>query len=297
MWKEVRKNLIYKLWDSYKISVPFYMELFNEDELIFDHLAIIDLPSIYSGIPYLKKVFHKIGFEYAGEGYLAEKQNSFCWLREQGNYAKLPEDVLPQIVVADFNFEVLSPKVQAIVKKYAEYSRPIDQQMFSELVLSVEAGNKSVLPDMVEFLYHFIITKPWPSPSLAEFQTVHQENELIAWVLAFGRKVNHFGIPIHLLKSFANIEDFVNYLDRTKLVSLNHKHSLIKGGENVGIAQVSTEGINIEIPLTDTTIALPDCFMEFVWRYSNKKDPKYWHDYYLDFVPQNANYIIESIYQ
>jgi len=121
---------------------------------------------------------------------------------------------------------------------------------------------------------------------------------LLAWVLIFGRKPNHFTISTHLLKpTFNSISEFLE-LFLLKLPLPLNENGLIHGGALQGIAQCSTRAEMTSIKLSDGTIELPNQFVEFVWRYPKNfvLRPTLWSDYYTDFLPQQANQVIKSVY-
>jgi hypothetical protein len=135
-----------------------------------------------------------------------------------------------------------------------------------------------------------------------EFTAVHEFNELLGWVLIFGRKPNHFTLSIHLLDYFENLNDFIQFITDEVKLTLNKEGGLIKGGKTVGIAQGSTQGQSLTVSLLDGNITIPTGFVEFVWRYphaslpSNPHKPRLWRDYFTGFVAQHADHVIESLY-
>ena len=81
MSNTVRQQLFAHLWQGYVGSVPYFKNIFGREKVILDHLAIIDLPSKSSGIPYLKKLFSLLDMHQRGSGYLPEKKNDFIWVQ------------------------------------------------------------------------------------------------------------------------------------------------------------------------------------------------------------------------
>ena len=54
-----------------------------------------------------------------------------------------------------------------------------------------------------------------------EYEIAKKENELVAWVLIFGKKINHFGISVHLLNGFNNLEEFNDSLIKNAITDFN----------------------------------------------------------------------------
>jgi len=296
-----RHELIKQLWESYQRSlngIPDLMTSLNTlgiHSIPLDHLAIIDLPSKHSGIPTLLKLFSALGYEYRGCGYLADKQNDFVWMAESQADFKPVTEVLPQVVIADFRLDELPTHVKTIIEKYTRDIPP-----FSLDELSIQ----------------YFTDRPWPLPTVSDFRAVHEVNELLAWVLVFGRQPSHFGLSIHLMNSFVTpviasprfsrarqsrksnyfnqLEDFLQLIQEP----LNRVGGVIKGTPEGGIIQSSTLGQPVSVELADGVVTLPERFIEFVWRYpkSEINQPQQWGDYFTGFIAPQANVVIESVY-
>lgn len=287
---KTRTTIITQLWQQYSTHLPQTIDRVKkyEQPIVLDHFAIIDLPSEHSGISTLTKIFTALGYHTRGQGYLAEKQNDFAWLAPTDASQQKATAALPQIVVADFRIEELSNEVQIIVKKYTSYIKPFDFATFNLLLDHIHNNDVSAETMLVDLVVNYCQQKEWPALSTEEFNTVKKSNELLAWVLAFGRCINHFGLSIHHTPTFNNLQEWNNFMQLD---------DAIKGGEKTGIAQSSTKGEikNIVLANGNTTIHGP--FMEFVWRYAKKDQPYYWQDYFTDFVDYQANRVIEAVYE
>ncbi len=186
--------------------------------------------------------------------------------------------------------------VRNIVEKYAAFTKPIDKAKFDYYEEQIDKENDALSDDITRFLYGHLICKAWPAITLDEYNDVFKENELIAWVLAFGRVIDHFEVSVYLIDKFKSLAEFNENIIQENIVKLNSVPAIIKGGEHCGIAQSSTHGLPVKIKLHDAEVSTHNSFLEFVWRYSKVKVPKLAGDFYLDFIPQNANYVIESLY-
>ncbi len=325
----IRKALVDKLWNGYLNDIPHAKAIFDflsreNKNIALDHFAIIDLPSRNTGIPILSQIFSSLGFVIEGLDYLPDKQNDFLWMVEEGAQEKLVHDVLPQVVLADFRLDELPFSIRKIIEKYTGQipACPLSHSDIENNIGKLQQGDESAGKLLLSFLVSYFNTRDWEVPSLADFRTVQEANELLAWVLLFGRKVNHFTISVHLLENYKDLQDFHNKLPETlncNLNKLNNIGSVFKGSPQLGIMQSSTLGELKEIQLADGTAFIRDSFMEFIWRYpknimlqdslkdsindspqnasNNATPPKLWRDFHAGFIAQNANQVVESLYK
>lgn len=304
MLKQLRQNIVQQLWATYCSTSPQIRLIENAlkqrgvQKIILDHFALIDLPGPNTGIPHLSQLFTTLGYAVRGQDYLAEKQNDFLWLAEIDSADHDARDVLPQIVVADFRLEEMPLDIKKIIEKYAQQSKAFSHTELKQLVSQVAAGDSRAETYAREKIITYFTGRDWPLPTVKEFHTVHEFNELLAWVLIFGRRPNHFTLSIHLLNHFAHLDDFHHFIDALS-IPLNQDGGLIKGGETAGIAQSSTMGLPQIVKLSDGDIEIPTEFVEFVWRYPrvlSDQKPKLWKDYFTGFIAQHADHVIESLY-
>lgn len=305
MLNQVKKLMIRQLWHNYAVDlwpvsrIQTTLQEHTDEVFQWDHFALIDLPGPDTGIEPLTYLFTQLGYEIRGRDYLAEKQNDFVWLAEQSVETLRVEDALPQVVVADFRREALAPEVRKIIDAYASQSKPLDVEQLSYLKKRVLTEDKAALYELLCFVIQYLQGRDWPLPTVKEFTTVKNSNELLAWVLVMGRQVNHFGWAIHLSKKFKNLNAFNHFVSETLNIPLNKKSGVIKGQIEQGIEQSSTAALTKPISLADGVIDLSDRFIEFVWRHpvvSVNRKPRFWEDYFTGFVANNANSVVESLY-
>lgn len=304
MLKSLTQTIIKKLWHQYcaKAAQIRYLHTILKKKcgsaLPLDHFAIIDLPGIHTGIPHLHELFSALGYETRGQDYLAAKHNDFLWMAEKNAALQPASTVLPQVVIADFRLEALPKQVAAIITKYASAATPLPRAAITYWLSRLSTGSEAHTK-LEDLILTYLSGRDWPLPTIKEFKTVHECNELLAWVLVHGRKPNHFTLSIHLQEQFADLNAFNQFIVNETHIPLNHEGGVLKGGEAVGIAQSSTIGAKETIRLADGEIELPGCFIEFVWRYphtSHCLKPQLWQDYFTDFIAQHADNVIESLY-
>lgn len=301
--KQIRSQLIQELWRSYKQSLPAAATLATAleargEKIILDHLAIIDLPSRYSGIPTLVQIFSALGYIVQGCDYLPEKQNDFTWMVESDALDQPVNTVLPQVVVADFRLDELPISIRKIIESYTAYIKASPLREIQQLSGKAFLGDHSAATQLLQLLHLYFTHRQWPLPTVADFQQVREANELLAWVLVFGHIPNHFTISSHLMSNFPSFSHFIRFVEHELLLPLNQEEGKIKGNSKVGIQQASTIGSIENIELADSKIFAPGRFIEFVWRYSlNKSAPCLWNDYFTGFISSHANRVIESLYR
>lgn len=303
MLKQLRQQISKALFEAHLNESPdmqlLLAKLQPHIEIVpLDHFAVIDLPGPHSGIPIMKEFFLALGYHERGCDYLADKQNDFLWLAENDSANTPAANVLPQVVVADFRVEEMPHEVRNIILKYSEQATSAPLSAMKELCARTELGDYSAANLAKTLILDYFTGRNWPLPTTREFQMVHEFNELLAWVLVFGRKPNHFTLSAHLLPIFPDIHTFAQFVRDEVGFVLNNQEGEIKGNETTGIAQGSTQGKLQPVTLADGTVELPAHFIEFVWRYplQKEKQPHYWEDFFTGFIGKFANRVIESLY-
>lgn len=305
MLNQAKKLIIQQLWRNYAVDllpvsrIQTALQAQYNEVMRWDHFALIDLPGPYTGIGPLSHLFMQLEYEVRGRDYLAEKQNDFMWLSEQCIETQPAENVLPQVVVADFRREALMPEVRKIIDAYACQSKPLDIEHLSHLKKRLLSQDETAVYELLHFVTRYLQGRDWPLPTVQEFTTVKNSNELLAWVLVMGRQVNHFGWAIHLSQKFKDLKAFNQFVSETLHIPLNENGGLIKGQAEKGIEQSATAATKKSILLADGAVDLSDRFIEFVWRHPvepvNKK-PRLWKDYFTGFIANNADSVVESLY-
>lgn len=302
MLREIRQQIIDQLWRDYCKSnhhvkqIDAVLHAKNIRRPILDHFAIIDLPGPHTGISELDRIFKAIGYVRHGTDYLPEKQNDFAWMAECDSHTKTASQVLPQVVTADFRLEEMPDNIRNIVLKYSRQASPSPAEKIEQLAARAAADDHQAAIQLFVLINQYLSGREWPLPTVKEFETVSEFNELIAWVLVFGRRPNHFTYSIHLMPEFTDLSSFHDFIVRDVGLPLNTDGGIIKGSRESGIEQGSTAGTPEHIQLADGYVELPMGFVEFVWRFAHKEQPVVWQDYFTGFVANHANRVIQSLY-
>jgi hypothetical protein len=293
----VRESVIQQLYNNYVQAFDHIQKViqFFPEKIVLDHFAVIDLPSEKSGIFVLNQIFSSLGYLPQGRDYLQDKQNEFMWLAPMEANSKKATEVSPQIVIADFCLDDLSPKVKNIIMKYTRHFSIFPWREFHRLVGEAYHDNHHAASLLIKMIVHYCQQRE-TVPTVQDYLIVKEQNELLSWVLAFGRGINHFGINIGLLNQYAHFSQFNACLSEKLNIRLNQKNGLIKGDEDKYIAQSSTAGDEITLPLLGGEIKLLSPFVEFIWRAKKVAHPLYWNDYYTGFIGMQADDVIESVY-
>jgi hypothetical protein len=287
---EARKKVVSQLWKRYLNDI-IYLDELKLSHLVPDHLAIIELGYGNSSRQQLFSLLTNIGFIKNGEDYLPEKHNDFLWMADALYEEADKDEIIPQIVLADFRFNEFSKPVKDIINKCAANQLPYNH---NELIAALESKNSTKIADFI--IRELLKGRSWPQLNAKEYACVLEENELLAWVLLNGRKVNHFGIDIQLSSNATSLRNFLEQMPQSMKGMLNSADDLIKGSADMGIEQASTLGKILQIELADRTIETRDSFIEFVWRYPLIDNPSKKGDYFTGFQAGNANKVIESLY-
>lgn len=300
---EVKHKLVRALWCQYSNEIAHakiihdFLQAKNK-KIVLDHFAIIDLPSEKTGIDILSQIFACLNFVVQGRDYLPEKQNEFLWLAEQDAPIKLAEHVLPQVVVADFKLNALPLSIRKIIEKYTRQIQASSLTDFQDLAEKSAQGNIDAASKLLSKLVNYLSRRDWALPTQSDFKAVHEANELLAWVLLYGRRTNHFAISVHLLGGFEDLTAFHSYLALNVNCTLNLQGNLIKGNQDTGIMQSATMGDLIKVSLAEGDVVIRDRFLEFIWRYRKEalREGAKWDDFHTGFIANNANQVIESLY-
>lgn len=305
MLKQVRHNLVQHLWETYSATsadaqeIEAKLRLKGIETLLLDHFALIDLPGPHTGISQISPLFACLGYTTRGSDYLADKQNDFLWMAEADSDTSHAKDVLPQVVIADFRLDELPLEIKKTIEKYSYQAPASPLKLATQLADRAQSGDAKAAKSLTKLILAYLSGRDWPLPTIKEFHLIHEFNELLAWVLIFGRRPNHFTLSIHLQNHFTSLEDFHHFIEQDVQLVLNAEGGRIKGSKAVGIAQGSTLGRKQKVALADGEIILPIDFMEFVWRYPRKaeeKKPLLWGDFFTGFIAQHADHVIESLY-
>lgn len=288
-----RRQLIDFLWKRFKgqLDIASALEEDLNDQALgitLDHLTIIDLPSQGSGLAPLEKLFSMLGFIKAGEGFISSQSCQFIWMEEEGARESAANEPLPQIVVADFRKADLSPKVRAIIERLTLTVPPPPFQKIESAVARAQSGDFTAVAEIVKLTSEYLTKREHLLPTQSEFETVNRENDLLAWVMIFGREVNHFGIAVQHLHPFSDLENFTDYLESDLGFEFQDQSpQKLFGEKSLGVSKKTTQSTPLTVELEGGKVTLPDRTLKLVWRYPTQGNSEaLWASYYRGFISE-----------
>ncbi|MDC0711485.1 DUF1338 domain-containing protein [Stigmatella sp. ncwal1] len=156
-------RLLELLWNRYAAEVPFARTFVQLSGGSFrnDHVALRSLARPGGGIALFERVFERLGWKRAGEYTFPETHLAAIYMAH-------PEG-LPRVFLSELKAEELSPRARQLLAELPEDPPP---------------------PEPVEALAEWFSAPP--PPREASLLELEKESQYGAWLLAFGRKVNHF---------------------------------------------------------------------------------------------------------
>jgi hypothetical protein len=248
--------------ERYQRHTPTAVKILNSLEVSFgitnikyDHLAFRTFGTKNLGIPSTGKILTELGFRKADDYTFPEKKLRATW------YAPPTElyDVIPRIFLSEIKIEELSKKSQDIIVR----------QIFSD---ETNINHSSLLTCILGGV------RPWSAPNYSDYQTLAQESEYAAWVLAQGYSLNHYALSLHRMKRIDNNQN----KNQDKILSslgsftealmnigytMNQEGSLIKISPDKLLLQSSTVEDMRSVKFADGEARLiPGAYVEFVER-------------------------------
>ena len=157
------RRLLDLLWTRYAAEVPFARTFAGlaGGPLRNDHIALRSLARPGEGIELFARLFERLGWARAGAYTFPDTHLSAIYLAH-------PEG-LPRVFVSELHAERLSSEAQRVLAALPE---------------------APPAPESTEALADWFCAPP--PPHEAELLALERESQYGAWLLAFGRKVNHF---------------------------------------------------------------------------------------------------------
>ncbi|WP_041258424.1 DUF1338 domain-containing protein [Fibrella aestuarina] len=217
-----------------------------------DHIAFRTMGVPNLGIASFEKIFLALGYEKRDPYQFVEKKLNAWW------YAPPALDGphggnLPRIFVSELRVDDLSTTAQAIIHKYTDTvtADPVDALDLTDGA-AIDA---------------FLHQPLWPTPTLADYQTLLAESEYAAWVIYNRYYLNHFTISVHNLpEGYNRIDEFVGFL-QDRGIRLNSSGGVVKVSPDGGLRQASTVAQLVEAEFTNgDTQRIAGSYVEFAER-------------------------------
>ena len=218
----------------------------NQNEIINDHVAFRTMGVKNLGIASFEKIFLAHGYEKRDFFHFNLKKLDAFW------YAP-PTPDLPRIFISELKVDLLSEKVQKIIKKYTNTvtSDPVDQLDLNDAKAVSSYFQKPL----------------WSLPSIEDYEALLAESEYAAWVIYNRCYLNHYTISVHdLPDAYCALEPFNEFL-KSIGIQLNTSGGEIKTSEDKLLRQSSSVANKVIAHFSgDQTKEIAGSYVEFAER-------------------------------
>jgi len=218
----------------------------NQNEIINDHVAFRTMGVKNLGIASFEKIFLAHGYEKRDFFHFNLKKLDAFW------YAP-PKPDLPRIFISELKVDLLSEKVQKIIKKYTNTvtSDPVDQLDLNDAKAVSSYFQKPL----------------WSLPSIEDYEALLAESEYAAWVIYNRYYLNHYTISVHdLPDAYCALEPFNEFL-KSIGIQLNTSGGEIKTSEDKLLRQSSSVANKVIAHFSgDQTKEIAGSYVEFAER-------------------------------
>lgn len=233
--------LLDRLWARYLVDVPYARTLasLHDGPVRNDHIALRSLAPVAEdprgGIAMFARVFAALGWRHAGTYHFPDVHLRAVHLSQPG---------LPRIFISQLDASALPSGPRAILE-----ALPRDDAWSHAPPLTSPVTDADALAAC--------FCAPAVSPTSAALDEVAAVSQYGAWLLAFGRKVNHFT---------ASVDDVEVWQRRLREAGIPMK-SDIEGERGGPLRQTATLAALADVALADgSTRALPYAYVEIAQR-------------------------------
>jgi hypothetical protein len=255
--------LLDRLWIDYTAITPQAGRIHDllvarGEQIVNDHIALrtFDLPGLE--IEVLDRAFVASGYQPAHSYEFPDK-------KLHAYHYEHAEPRRPKIFISALHVNELSPEAGTLV-----------EQLAAQMERGAEAH-----PMFASSGRHWQLDR-------ATYERLAAESEYAAWVAAFGLRANHFTVSVNHLTTFPGIGELNDFLV-DKGFRLNESGGVIKGSRAELLEQSSTLADEFEIDVTDGSLRVPSCYVEFARRYAGPDGILF-----QGFVTSSADRIFES---
>ncbi len=204
-------HLLHLLWERYAAEVPYARTFVALSGGSFrnDHVALRSLARPGGGLALFERVFERLGWKRAGEYTFPDAHLSAIHMSHP--------DGLPRVFISELKAEELSPRAR-------------------ELLAALPEDEPSPT-DSLDALARWF--GPPPPPHEAALLELEKESQYGAWLLAFGRKVNHFT---------GSVDDVEAWQRRMREAGVPMKAE-IEGAPGTALRQTATHAFPLPIAL------------------------------------------------
>ncbi|KAL5722608.1 2-oxoadipate dioxygenase/decarboxylase [Ranunculus cassubicifolius] len=218
--------------------------------ICYDHFAFRTFGVDGHGISSMAKFFLDYGYSQREELRFPAKKLKALWFAppttSESTGGSGVDGPLPRIFISELLVDEMSPKAQAIIKKYIKMSGSGS----SHATLASSLGSLT-----------------WETPLYSDFQDLARESEYAAWTLVNGYALNHVTISTHRLKShLKDIKSLNQYIEENGF-KLNLEGGVLKVSPDGLLLQSSTVADSTKFQFADgVTEHVPRSYIEFAQR-------------------------------
>lgn len=252
------------LWKDYVSITPQAQQIHDlftatEGDVINDHVAFRTFANTPICLDILEPLILSMGYSRQDSyDFKAKKLRAHSFIH--------PDETVPKIFCSELLVDQLSQESQAIIQKYTDK-----------------------IPDTDYDLSVFWSARHWDMPTWDEYQTVMQESEYGAWLLAIGVRCNHFTVSVNHLKTTDSIHEVLNRVKEAGF-AVNTVGGEVKGTPESLLEQGSTMADKKAFEFAGKEVKeIPTCFYEFAKRHADSTG-----EVYQGFIEANADKIFES---
>ncbi|NTX05537.1 MULTISPECIES: DUF1338 domain-containing protein [Myxococcus] len=205
-------RLLDLLWERYASEVPFARTFVQLSGGSFrnDHVALRSLARPGGGIALFSRPFERLGWKPAGAYTFPDAHLSAIYLSHPAG--------LPRVFISELKSEELSPRARELLGTLPDDPPP---------------------PEDVDALAAWFCSPP--PPSEAALLELEKESQYGAWLLAFGRKVNHFT---------GSVDDVEVWQQRMRDAGVPMKAD-IEGAPGTSLRQTATQAAPLSVTLRE----------------------------------------------
>ncbi|WP_426756418.1 DUF1338 domain-containing protein [Myxococcus sp. Y35] len=211
MTTDSASRLLDLLWERYAAEVPYARTFVQLSGGSFrnDHVALRSLARPGGGIALFSQPFERLGWKAAGAYTFPDAHLSAIYLSHPAG--------LPRVFISELKQEELSPRARELLAALPEDPPP---------------------PEDVEALAAWF-SAPATPPDEAALLALEKESQYGAWLLAFGRKVNHFT---------GSVDDVEVWQRRMREAGVPMKAD-IEGAAGTSLRQTATQAAPLPVQL------------------------------------------------
>lgn len=260
------ESIFKRLWTDYTERNPNALRIYDllvdaGEHIVNDHIALRTFNDPRVNINVIAQPFLQNGYVEAGQYHFPVKQLM------ARHFAHPGDPQAPKVFISELKTEVFSKSLQTQVAKV------------------IESIPQAILDAPEDLLFS---KRPWAPVSFEAYESILQESDFAAWLLAYGYGANHFTISVNHLHRFNTLEK-LNAFITSHGYTLNTAGGVIKGSAHVYFEQSSTMAEVRPMAFAGEVREVSSCYYEFARRYIQPDG-----SLFQGFITSSADKLFES---